>query len=154
MEVDLLARALDKTPKALWPKLKRFEERKDIGRALSPEEEQRVLRAAAVSRSPVMETFVRVLLLTAMRSGELLNMTWGQVDLVDKTLTVGKAKTEGGTGRKIPINDELYQVLTDHARWFTSRFGQTLPEHFLFRPDGRRQIPRSHAYRSRRAGTP
>lgn len=57
----------------------------------------------------------------------MLNMIWGQVDLDDRTLRVGKAKTEGGTGRRILINDELYEVLTDHARWFTSRFGQTLP---------------------------
>jgi hypothetical protein len=35
------------------------------------------------------------------------------------------------------MNQELFEVLTKHARWFTQRFGQTLPEHFLF-PAGRR----------------
>ena len=30
------------------------------------------------------------------------------------------------------MNQELFDVMKDHAKWFTERFGQTLPEHFLF----------------------
>ena len=47
-------------------------------------------------------------------------------------MTVGKAKTDAGTGRPIPMNQELFDVMKDHAQWFTERFGETLPEHFLF----------------------
>jgi hypothetical protein len=34
------------------------------------------------------------------------------------------------------MNQELLDVLKEHAKWFTKRFGQTRPEHFLF-PAGR-----------------
>jgi hypothetical protein len=71
MKVSMLARTLGKTWTTLWPKVRRYEERKDIGRALSPEEEQRLLMAAAKSKSATILVFVRVLLLTAMRCGEL-----------------------------------------------------------------------------------
>ena len=39
---------------------------------------------------------------------------------------------KGGTGRPIPISDDLYAVLTRHAQWFTARFGETKPEYYLF----------------------
>ncbi len=137
MEVSLLARAIGRTWKVLWPKLKRYEEPKDTGRALTFDEEDRLLKAAAKSGSPVIESFIRALLLTAMRSGELANMTWAQVDFAKRLLTVGKAKTQAGTGRQSPMNNELFELLTEHARWFTERFGDTLAEHYLF-PGGRR----------------
>jgi hypothetical protein len=47
MEVGLLARAIGRTWSVLWPKVKRNEEPKDTGRALSNEEEARLLTAAA-----------------------------------------------------------------------------------------------------------
>lgn len=132
MEVSVLARAIGKTWNVLWPKVKRNEEPKDTGRALSAEEEARMLKAAGEARSPVLATFVRILLLTAMRCGELTNMRWAQVDFENRIVTVGKAKTDAGTGRQIPMNPELFDVLKDHARWFTTRFGETRPEHYLF----------------------
>lgn len=69
MEVSILARAIGKTWTALWPKVRRNEEPKDTGRALSPEEEARLLAAAAESRSPVLEAFIHCLLLTSCRDG-------------------------------------------------------------------------------------
>ena len=53
-----------------------------------------------------------------------------------RVLTVGRAKTESGTGRQIPMNEELFQVIAGHAEWFTRKFGKTQPEHYLF-PFGR-----------------
>lgn len=35
------------------------------------------------------------------------------------------------------MNQELLDVMADHAKWFTKRFGETRPEHFLF-PAGER----------------
>jgi integrase len=132
MEVSMLARAIGRKWSILWPKVKANEEPKDTGRALTPEEEARLLKVLEEARSPVLATFVKALLLTAMRCGELTGMRWAQVDFAERVMTVGNAKTDAGTGRQIPMNQELFDVLTDHARWFTERFGQTLPEHFLF----------------------
>jgi integrase len=132
MEVSMLARAIGKSWAVLWPKVKRNEEPKDTGRALSAEEQDRLLTALEEARSPVLSTFVKGLLLTCMRCGEFTGMQWGQVDLAQRVMTVGKAKTSSGTGRQIPMNQELFDVIKDHAQWFTERFGETLPTHFLF----------------------
>ena len=137
MEVSMLARAIGKKWSILWPKVKPNEEPKDIGRALPPEEEARLLKAAGEARSPVLATFIMMLLLTCMRCGELLKMQWAQVDLERRIVTVGKAKTDAGTGRQIPMNQELFDVMKAHAQWFTKRFGETRPEHYLF-PAGER----------------
>jgi integrase len=132
MEVSMLARAIGRKWSILWPKVKHLEEPKDTGRALSPEEETRLLKKLEEARSPVLATFVKALLLTCMRCGELTGMRWAQVDFAQRVMTVGRTKTDAGTGRQIPMNQELFEVMKDHAQWFTKRFGQTLPEHFLF----------------------
>ena len=137
MEVSMLARAIGRTWNVLWPKVRHNEEPKDTGRALTPEEEARLLKAASEARSPVLETFVKALLLTGMRCGELTGMRWGQVDLAQRVMTVGRAKTDAGTGRGIPMNQELLDLIKEHAQWFTRRFGETRPEHYLF-PAGAR----------------
>jgi integrase len=137
MEVSMLACAIGNKWSNLWPKVRRNEEPKDSGRALTQEEEQRLLKAVGQARSPVLETLVRVLLLTAMRSGEVTSMTWGQVDFEHRIVTVGRSKTDAGAGRQIPMNQELFDALTHHARWFTKRFGETRPEHYVF-PSGER----------------
>jgi integrase len=137
MEVSMLACAIGKTWKVLWPKVKRNEEPKDTGRALSADEEARLLAAVEEARSPVLATFVKALLLTGMRCGELTGMRWDRVNFENRVMTVGKAKSDAGTGRQIPMNSELLDVMKTHAQWFTKRFGETRPGHFLF-PAGER----------------
>lgn len=81
-----------------------------------------------VSSRPVVPT----LLLTGMRAGEALTLQWGRVDLMARTITVGRAKTSSGTGRVIPINDELAHVLSNHRTWFLGIFGEPADAHYLF----------------------
>jgi integrase len=71
-------------------------------------------------------------MLTGMRVGEALSLTWGQVDLMGKALRVGRAKSSSGTGRTIPINDDLGTVLAAHRVQFVKAFGEPDPEHYLF----------------------
>ena len=125
MELGELSRAIGQPWSILWPKVRKFEERKDVGRALSAEEQDRILDCAATLRSQVLRTIVPVLLLTGMRPGEAMSLRWSQVDLFERKITVGRAKTSSGTGRTIPINDELAEVLAAHRTWFISRFGGT-----------------------------
>ncbi|MFA6978630.1 MAG: tyrosine-type recombinase/integrase [Ignavibacteriaceae bacterium] len=60
---------------------------------------------------------IRFIILTAyytgMRLNELVNMTWKNVDLVARIITVGDDEftTKGRNQRYIPICDELYEVL-------------------------------------------
>jgi integrase len=136
MEIGELSRAVGQPWSVLWPKTRKLEEQKDVGKALSPDEEERLLDAVrnqtSPNRSQVLGTFVRVALLTGMRSGEITTLTWGQLDFQRRVVTVGKAKTSSGTGRQIPMNVELFGVLSMHAQWFTSRFGETRPDLYLF----------------------
>jgi integrase len=67
-----------------------------------------------------------------MRDAEIRNLTWGQVDLEKKFLTVGRAKTEASEGRTIPLNSSLLSALTNHARWYTERFGTVSPRWYVF----------------------
>jgi integrase len=127
MELGELSRAMGQPWSVLWPKVRKLEERKDVGKALSVEEENRLLQAildqTSPNRSQLLGTFIRVALLTGMRSGEITGLTWGQVDFERRVVTVGRAKTSSGTSRQIPMNAELFGVLSLHAQWFTSRFG-------------------------------
>jgi integrase len=112
--------------------VRKLEERKDVGRAISPDEEKTLLEAVSRVRSPFISTFVRVALLTGMRSGEITDLTWQQVDFSKRVVTVGRAKTSSGTGRQIPMNQELFDAFTTHAAWFTERSGATEPGDYLF----------------------
>ncbi len=73
-----------------------------------------------------------MLLLTGMRSGEAKSLTRGHVDLMNNTITVGRAKTSNGTGRTIPINDDLGAILAAHRQWFKDRFGEAKTDQHLF----------------------
>jgi len=136
MEIGELSRAIGRPWSTLWPKTRKLEERKDVGKALSPTEEAALARAlrenVSPNRSKTPGTFIRVALLTGMRSGEIISLTWTQIDFAKRVITVGKAKTSSGTGRQIPMNAELFAVLTSHAQWFTERFGSARPEYYLF----------------------
>lgn len=132
LELGELSRAIGQPWSVLWPRVRKLEERHEVGVALSHEEERRLLDAISELRSPLVGPFVRVALLTGMRAGEITSLTWGQVDLQSRVVTVGKAKTASGTGRQIPMNEELFYVLVAHADWFTTRFSGPKPEYFLF----------------------
>jgi len=132
MEIVNLSLAVGHPWRKLWPKVRKLEERHDIGIALPEDDEVKLLEAADANKSPTIGTFIRVALLTALRSGEIRNLQWERMDLGQRTFVVGKSKSRGGAGRIIPMSDELFDVIKDHADWFTGRFGETKPEYFLF----------------------
>ena len=116
------------------PRLKKLEERKDIGRAVSLVEQERLFKALESDRTPHLRVLIPLLLLTGLRAGEAFSLTWGQVDLMAGTITVGRAKTSSGTGRVIPIGRaELARAIAAaHRAAFTERFAPWRPAHYLF----------------------
>jgi integrase len=74
MDIGTLSRAMKKQWRILWPNLRKLEERKDVGRALSPEEEHRLLDALPTVNSVLVGPFVRIALMTGMRSGEIKSL--------------------------------------------------------------------------------
>jgi hypothetical protein len=72
MELGELSRALGHKWSVLWPNVRKLEENRDVGRALSPEEETRLLTTAAhdesSKRNPSLYPFLCIELSTGMRS--------------------------------------------------------------------------------------
>ncbi len=138
MEVGELSRAMKFKWSVAWPNVRKLEENHEVGRALSPDEEQRLLRAAAgdasPNRNPLLYTFIRIALTTGMRAGEIAALRWSQVDFSAEHVTVGKAKTKGGAGRMIPMNGDLRAVFDMHAAWYadSKRFAEIRPEWCVF----------------------
>lgn len=132
MELGELSRAIGRTWRELWPNVRKLEERKDVGRALSDAEERKLLEAAYQSKSRFLGPFVAIALLTGMRSGELFDIRWGCVDLDNELVTVGQAKTRAGTGRQIPMNKDLVRVFREYGAWYEQKIAALKPEHYLF----------------------
>ncbi len=95
----------------------------------SAEEKARMLAEAAKLRSKNMYPGLVLDLNCGLRDKELREIRWRQIDLVHKKqLTVGKSKTDAGTGRVIPLNVTAIAALEAHAAWYIRRFGECRPE--------------------------
>ena len=114
----------------LWANLQgdvKFERESDhIGKAMTEEQEAGLL--AACESNPLLRAVVSLALNTALRKNEIRTLRWCQIDLSKRTLAVGRTKTEGGSGRVIPLNSVAYAAL---VRW-ASRFPETKPEYYVF----------------------
>jgi integrase len=114
----------------LWANLQgdvKFErESEQIGRAMTEEQETGLL--AACESNPLLRTVVTLALNMALRKNEIRTLRWQQIDLIERTLTGGRTKTEGGGGRLIPLNSVAYAAL---VRW-AGRFLQSKPEDYVF----------------------
>lgn len=91
-----------------------------------------MLGAAEKNRSPLIYPFIRIALLTGMRGGEIRTLQVGRVNLRDKALRVGRAKTPAGEGRGIPMNAELFATISNQVGWLKKTFGEPEPEWYLF----------------------
>jgi integrase len=112
----------------LKPDVKMLRVSDDVGRAISDEEEAKLLEACVNSRSRSLHPAVTLALSTTMRYSEIRLLTWKQVDFMGRRVWVGKSKTEYGEGRPIPLNDRALQVMTMWAEAFPNR----QPEHYVF----------------------
>jgi integrase len=102
----------------LAPDVRMLPERREVGKALTADEETRLLAACGNSPQPSLYTAVIVFCNTGLRNAELRNARWYQVDFLKAEFQVGKAKTEGSEGRLIPLNQAALGALKDwRARW-------------------------------------
>lgn len=113
---------------AIQPDVRMLPTRDDIGRAVTPEEETKLLAACSESRSRSLLPAVTLALNTCMRYSEIRLLKWQQVDLGARELKVGKSKTDFGTGRVIPLNTRAYAVL----EFWASNFPDRQPSHYVF----------------------
>jgi integrase len=131
IEVQTLRQVLraNKYWKHLEGEIHGLKERKDVGRALTPEEESLLLaECAKIATGSACYAAVTLAINTAMRSDEIKHLRWSKVDLFERILTVGKSKTDAGTGRVIPLNPAAVKALADWG----NRFPGHKPEHYVF----------------------
>jgi integrase len=147
-EVQVRRRAGDATVKAelgtlrkilkrakLWARIAddvRFpQEPESIGRALTADETQRLLRIAVMR--PEWETAYLAAILclnTTARGCELKGLRWEDVDLFGKVFTIRKSKTRAGK-RTVPLTAvacSAFARLLSRAE----SFGQVEPSHYVF----------------------
>jgi integrase len=110
-------------------------QRSDVGRALSRQEEERLLEAIGQSRSPALYPFFVLSLDAGLRPSETrslrrsnLRLDWRDGAVSEGEIIVGRSKTEAGAGRMVPLTRRACAALT---LWL-SRFPNGASEDFVF----------------------
>jgi len=86
--------------------VKMLRENNGRDRLLSPEEYARLLAHCPAHLKPV----VKLAYYTAMRQGEILNLTWGQVDPREGFIKLREEDTKTNEGRLVPLARELVEM--------------------------------------------
>jgi integrase len=116
-----------------------LQERRDVGKALTPDEEERLLEACRKSAQKALYTAVIVFCNTGLRNAELRRARWGQVDFLRAEFQVGQAKTEASEGRIIPLNQAALGALKEwKSRWPDAKPGDYIfpTEKLVFKGQG------------------
>ena len=132
-ELGILRRILKRA--RLWARvaddIRPLKEPGSIGRALTEEEKQRLLKTAAMR--PEWETAYLAAILclnTTARGCELKGLQWRNVDLFARTLTISRSKTAAGE-RVVPLTDVAVSALA-RLRRRAEGFGTVEPSHYVF----------------------
>ena len=132
-ELDILRGVLKRAKRwhLVSDQIKPLPIRQNVGRALTDGEKVKLLRLAA-SRPEWQTSYLAATLAlnTTMRGCELKGLRWRDVNLLERTLTVRRSKTDAGE-RVIPLNDEaLKAIISLHGR--AEALGGTAPDHYVF----------------------
>ncbi|MBC9071826.1 site-specific integrase [Thauera sp. CAU 1555] len=95
-------------------KVKKLKEGPGRQRILTPEEETRLLETARAARWDGMYLFVLMLLTTAARKSEVLNLRWRDLDLGRGIAVLGK--TKNGAARALPLVAEVRKGLAELSK--------------------------------------
>jgi integrase len=108
-------------------------------RYLTDDERPRLLAACQASRNRHLYPLVMLALSTGARKGELVSLTWPQVDLGRGLLTF--YDTKNGEPRSVPLTGQALEVIRAHAK--VVRFDTPL---VFPRQDGRRPVDIRYAW--------
>jgi integrase len=151
MEVGTLRAIMRK--RRLWaniqPDIRMLKTKQDTGRALSEDEQHRLLIACKKSRSRSLYPAALLSLHSGLRNAELRLLRWRQIDLLHRTITVGKSKTAGGEGRIVPLSQTATRCLEE----WRSQFPEAQPAHYVF-PSERYGLDGEEGYLTGKAGRP
>jgi integrase len=65
---------------------------------------------------PHLKPVVQLAYHTGMRQGEILTLTWGQVDLKEGFIRLTHRDTKTEEGRLVPLNKEIIRMFQDMPR--------------------------------------
>jgi integrase len=106
---------------------------KRVGKAYSLEEKASLLGATkGAKRSKGIHLATMLAQHAGMRDKEIRTLQWWGFDLVNRIVTVGQSKTDAGTGRTIPMNEDLLAAAVEYAKWYIERFTATTPDWYVF----------------------
>lgn len=77
-------------------------------RLLTVDEKDRLLEACRASKSQFLVPVMTIALLTGMRSGEILNLRWKDVDFTQNTITLHR--TKNGDSRIVPLTAAVAEI--------------------------------------------
>lgn len=106
---------------------------KGPGKAFSESEKTQLVEAA--KKAPRSKGIALAMLLAqqaGLRDKEVRELQWERFDLVGRVITVGETKTDAGSGRRIPMSDEIYAAALEYSKWYIGKFGATKPAWYLF----------------------
>jgi integrase len=95
--------------------VKLLKENNERNRILSSEEYARLLTYCPGH----LKQIVKVAYHTGMRQGEILSLTWGQVDLREGFIKLSHENTKTNDGRLVPLNGELLEMFRTMPRGFS-----------------------------------
>jgi integrase len=124
---------------AISQDVKMLPERRDIGRALTPDEETRLFEACRKSSQPSLHTAVLIYCNTGLRNAELRRARWQQVDFLKAEFQVGEAKTDASEGRIVPLNHAALGAFEEWKhRWPDAKPGDYIfpTEKLMFKGEG------------------
>ena len=98
-------------------------------RCLSVEEVRKLVRSAqkaeTIHTRNYFPDFCILGFNTAMRSGEMLNLEWKRVDLLERTVTLTAEDTKSKRKRLVPLNDAAYEALLRLRRVAQNNFPES-----------------------------
>jgi integrase len=92
-------------------------------RRLLPEERERLMAAAGMTKNALVLPMILLALETGLRRAELLAATWSALDLERRALTI--PETKNGHSRTIPLTREAMEILATLPRDDTRLFPMT-----------------------------
>ena len=128
-------------------------ERRDVGRALCHDDEEKLVETASLSRAPALLPLVVMSIDTGLRAGEIralrhcdLRLEWKNGMITCGELMVSKSETDAGRGRVIPLTSRSRAALT---LWL-SRFPNAVSRDYVFPKhsvgvNGNEREPHAHA---------
>src|SRR5260370_16241714 len=137
MEMGVVRRILKRTKRChlVADHLKPLTERHRIGRVLTPQQKARLLKMTDSKPDWLNAKLAQILALnTTMRSCEIKGLRWSDVNLIERTLTIGRNTTKTDAGeRVIPLNGNAMSAIVELYRR-AQDYKDTDPYHYLFPP--------------------